>query len=345
MRKSITFFCVIGILFLVGIVIMASCHFLKSEEIIWRQRYVACDTCIRNMNQLLMKDLESPMTFSQSIPRTMTSVQRDSMMIRHTDSVMGILRNNQMVLIQRQADLINDIRQETNNIIDKFNAWLAFWLAVMALLGVVVPIALQYRLGINQKEELEREENRLRDCTVKIEREGDSNKIFVQSAVKDIKEEIRNIQSLREQWKKQWENKLEKNTIILRLQTDVSTLMIWWKNRLQEASLNYIPFIQYILTQSLDLAERIIRKGSIAKPNERETHRIQIIQTLLILDNMVVEFLMAPGDNHLKTRQLESVGDRIRVLIGELANSNYRDWQDVCTRSLNVIGDFRRIHF
>ena len=51
------------------------------------------------------------------------------------------VRESQKLLIMRQDQLIDDVRQETNNIINKMNGWLGFWMGVMAILGVFVPIA------------------------------------------------------------------------------------------------------------------------------------------------------------------------------------------------------------
>ncbi len=41
---------------------------------------------------------------------------------------------------------VSDLRQESNNIINKFNAWLGFWIAILAIFGAVIPIVLQYVL-------------------------------------------------------------------------------------------------------------------------------------------------------------------------------------------------------
>lgn len=56
------------------------------------------------------------------------------------------IRESQKLLFVRQDQLTDDIRQETNNIINKTNGWLGFWMGVMAILGVFVPIALQFKL-------------------------------------------------------------------------------------------------------------------------------------------------------------------------------------------------------
>lgn len=56
------------------------------------------------------------------------------------------IRESQKLIIRRQDQLIDDIRQETNNIINKMNGWLGFWVSGLGILGVFVPIALQFKL-------------------------------------------------------------------------------------------------------------------------------------------------------------------------------------------------------
>lgn len=43
-----------------------------------------------------------------------------------------------------QDTILSDIRQETNNIINKYNGWTAFWIALLAIFGGGIPIIIQY---------------------------------------------------------------------------------------------------------------------------------------------------------------------------------------------------------
>ncbi|MDE6638143.1 MAG: hypothetical protein K2K32_07910 [Muribaculaceae bacterium] len=70
---------------------------------------------------------------------------KDSTVLTRQDA-MNILQTQQRVLA-RQDVLADDLRQETNNLINKMNGWLSFWIGILALLGVFVPIALQFRLS------------------------------------------------------------------------------------------------------------------------------------------------------------------------------------------------------
>ena len=48
---------------------------------------------------------------------------------------------------------LNDLRQETNNVIDKQNGWLSFWIAILALVGALLPLLIQMNLQQNLKHE------------------------------------------------------------------------------------------------------------------------------------------------------------------------------------------------
>lgn len=76
--------------------------------------------------------------------------------IQKKDSILSYVVANQLTIMKRQDDLINDIRQETNNNLDKINSMLTFWIGMLSLLGVFIPIALQFTLVNSSKYELER---------------------------------------------------------------------------------------------------------------------------------------------------------------------------------------------
>lgn len=101
------------------------------------------------------------------------------------------IRESQNLLLMRQDQLTDDIRQETNNIINKMNGWLGFWMGVMAILGVFVPIALQlklYKENTVNNEKYQKELERLQSYEDKF----DIAKRTVQA---DIKAEFQKIET------------------------------------------------------------------------------------------------------------------------------------------------------
>lgn len=66
------------------------------------------------------------------------------------------LVNEQLIISKRQDDLVNDIRQETNNNIDKINLWLSFWIGLIGLIGILAPVLAEYRFKNSNKDEIDR---------------------------------------------------------------------------------------------------------------------------------------------------------------------------------------------
>lgn len=80
------------------------------------------------------------------------------------DSAIAAIYASQITIVESQDNLINDLRQETNNNIDKINSLISFWVGIMGLLGVFVPLILQFRLHYTDKklrDELDEKQMRL----------------------------------------------------------------------------------------------------------------------------------------------------------------------------------------
>lgn len=76
----------------------------------------------------------------------------------HLDSLLAYQDDilSKMVEIEYKNEiLISDLRQETNNVINKMNGWLGFWIAVLALIGGFFPIFIQSNYFDRQQHEYE----------------------------------------------------------------------------------------------------------------------------------------------------------------------------------------------
>lgn len=79
------------------------------------------------------------------------------------DSADTTLSNSRLEVLQREITLLreeretylSDLRQESNNIINKFNAWLGFWLGILTIFAGIVPIVIQYILRNKARREKE----------------------------------------------------------------------------------------------------------------------------------------------------------------------------------------------
>lgn len=89
-----------------------------------------------------------------------------------------IVYNNYKYLNEKQESLVQDIRQETNNNINKLNMWLSFWIGMLAVFGVLSPIVAEYRYKTSNKDEMNKLKNEiystldkytLQKCTIELE--------------------------------------------------------------------------------------------------------------------------------------------------------------------------------
>lgn len=87
------------------------------------------------------------------------------------DSIVEIVRCSQLMLLRQQEILVDDVRQEMNNHINKMNTWLAYALSLMAVLGVFLPLALQYHI---QQQDQKRFEELLKEQNIEFEKQKES---------------------------------------------------------------------------------------------------------------------------------------------------------------------------
>lgn len=71
------------------------------------------------------------------------------------DSLVGEIKLHNEYSENQILNGLNDLRQETNNVIDKQNLWLSFWLGILALVGALLPFFFQMKWSNEQKREIE----------------------------------------------------------------------------------------------------------------------------------------------------------------------------------------------
>lgn len=96
------------------------------------------------------------------------SERLDSISLCHAirmDSLSNALSKMEHDFINHQENTLNDFRQETNNIINKLNGWFSFWIAILAILGGLLPLIIQYvqykRTEFNLHESMKNYQNSL----------------------------------------------------------------------------------------------------------------------------------------------------------------------------------------
>lgn len=84
----------------------------------------------------------------------------NSCLISDTDSMLNVLNQRithleyeNRILSRQNNELVSDFRQEINNIINKMNGWLGFWIGVAAIISIILPIIVQYTSIKNEREQ------------------------------------------------------------------------------------------------------------------------------------------------------------------------------------------------
>ena len=114
----------------------------------------------------------------------------------------------------------DDLRQETNNVIDKQNGWLSFWIAILALVGALLPLLIQMNTQQDQRHKFEEEKKDIRSVlnetkefrtTMRNELEAKSNslKSEINKEFEEEKKDIRSVLNETKNFRTTMQNELE----------------------------------------------------------------------------------------------------------------------------------------
>lgn len=87
----------------------------------------------------VLEKIEAPEGDSINVMMLATNNQVDSLIIKSQQ----LIERNEW-LEHQHNNILNDIRQESNNFINKVNTWLTFWTAISAILCTLFPIVFQH---------------------------------------------------------------------------------------------------------------------------------------------------------------------------------------------------------
>ena len=133
---------------------------------------------------------------------------------------------------EEYAEGINDVRQETNNIINKINGWLSFWLAILALVGGVLPVVISWRQEQDNNKKFS-------DLTDKVNSKLINLEDRVQGKIDDLNNLHTELKSFIEDSKKELEkqrNKRELHETHINITNIISSFIAAKNNKLIEDS-------------------------------------------------------------------------------------------------------------
>lgn len=125
-----------GLVFYVILLVLCVCQIRQSNDLITRN--LQFDTIPeKTYISLQVKNYELD---------SMTMAKLDSMTMAKLDSAILVMKTWNENCDEKFLHGLADLRQETNNVIDKQNAWLSFWMAILALVGALFPLVFQIKV-------------------------------------------------------------------------------------------------------------------------------------------------------------------------------------------------------
>lgn len=120
----------------------------------------------------------------------------DTTMIAKMDSLRKEIKAWNRFSEKKLMHGLDDLRQETNNVIDKQNGWLSFWLGIFALVGALLPFLFQLKIQKNQDQLMKSKMKEVDQTVNGIKTDLKNRKEEINTKVQELKEERKNNQKV-----------------------------------------------------------------------------------------------------------------------------------------------------
>lgn len=345
---------ILGTIVFAGIITLLFCIF----SVLW--------TNYDNYNHIPQKSAE---TYQDELKRISKSLNEEtdweSLKDTQRDSVIKVVRTSQLLLLHQQENLINDFRQEMNNNINKVNTWLAFAVGLLSVLGVFVPLVLQYRIQNQEEEKFRLLDNQVKnDISNKIADYVSQTKETQETLENKVNDKINNINKLTAKLDIQ-EEKLQKIIELSTLTAHFYAFHLGVENNLLQQHPNREDLFRRIWNKSLEAFSNICEacKGNKVSENSQFTDknnkdnnsevkvcdspqikvwdtlhekRIFLIEGLIKLHGMITIRSNMSGDR--RYRVLDNVYTQINDLLTKLTNTSdtKEAWENIesCLKKL-----------
>lgn len=192
---------------------------------------------------------------------------------------------------------LNDIRQESNNIINKWNAWFSFWMALLAVLAGIIPMLMQIKIANDNEKKINEEIKKLDEYCVSINYKVGG-------------------------WEKQVNdlpNKIALGYKQFRIADIINTFSIGWDNKLFTDCKERTRLLNSILTHLKALFDEYV---TVLRKEERgEEHLIYIMELLIMLHGVLKKLLPAYTKSY-KSEKVIALIDSIEHLIIAIAQKD-----------------------
>ena len=248
------------------------------------------------------------------------------------DSSLNILRRNQLMLFDRQVDLINDVRQETNNMIDKLNLWLTFAIGMFSIIGVFLPLWGQYVKTKEYEKEFKRLSrdfrNKKNEIVENIEKELEIRRKEIDQFKRDSNDMIQLIESA---------------SRIQELRSRFLSLSIGYEDKILNNQPEREQIYRTLWSKAVDSFNGII-EWSFDENSDCEIRRIYLIESFILLNTFILK--LKNSDTASRPRKWTKILDDIRSLLLELeyTHDNNHIWLLIRDQIKYFQTDLNKLH-
>lgn len=224
----------------------------------------------------------------------------DSISVYHAnriDSLSVALSAMKYDFIHHQENTLNDFRQETNNIINKLNGWFAFWIAILAILGGIIPLIIQYA-------QYKKSEDRLNESIRSNENSLSIYKNNVNICIQDCNNKL---------------DDLNYKTLQMEVCSIIACIMTIHNTRMHNDSLNSVSYYNRLLYR---LYEKFVALYNLVSQRGFDEEGILQIELALIQMQAVYINVALNLENRINARRLQLVIDEIHSVVSSIVNQS-----------------------
>lgn len=226
-----------------------------------------------------------------------------------TEKILQTICDNHKYLIYRHNELLSDVRQETNNNLNKLNSWFSFWIGMLAVFGVLAPIVAEYRYRIANKEELDR-----------------------------IKEDIRKTVT-----------QYKAHMASIEVEGSINALSLSHDERLTSGIAQRGKLMGIMFKYTLSSLSRLIKEIEDSNHSTNSRQRLDVSDRNAVLLRAFISLYallqkLKIINSHSRIRLIENAQEKLKSLIVDIANHNDDDFEEIFKRIKELFKDLNEIY-
>lgn len=286
--------------------------------------YIALPSFNNDLSDQRLKDYEAHKKYLLHCPVPMDK-DKTVHTIAELDTILRYIEKNEEILADRQADLINDIRQETNNVIDKINLWLTFAIGLISVFGIFIPLIIEHRNRkdikdsiADMKSDYEKIEKKTVDSMKRLKSDFRSYRDKIQKDINKERVSIKNDSDLQKASIRKETSKLARQEYIQRFRSEFMALSLGFDDRVISAQPDrerMLVFLWSKTVESLTFVVDYCREEDI----NVEDRRLWLMESFVLINSFVCRI---KGHIEMRSRDIDNLVDQVRFLLSYLQTDN-----------------------